>query len=141
MFPSETWGWVSSRISKRQSCLLTFGLGGGEEVEVEQVQADRGAQFAIVLASAQLSAEGARQVEQPAFVPGAVAADLDLDIVAMALGIPGEDVEDDVFAAELAGLDVGTRISTEVMLGRSGRRSLISAHSSSGASAKTRLKT
>jgi hypothetical protein len=53
---------------------LALAVGGDEEIEVEQVQADRGAQFAIIFAAAELSAEGAREVEQPAFVPGAVQA-------------------------------------------------------------------
>ncbi len=87
--------------------LRALGLGGQEEVEVQQVQPHRGAQLLVVLTVGQLRAQGAGQVEEAALVPGAVAAHLHLDIVAVAFGVTGQHIEHDVLAGEFAGFDVG----------------------------------
>ena len=87
--------------------LLLLRRAVGEQVEVQQVNADRRAEGLVVLARPQLLGEHARQIVQPALGPGAGAAYLDLDVVAVAGRIAGQHVEEDVLAAQLLGTDAG----------------------------------
>ena len=59
----------------------------GEQVKIQQVNPDRGAQLAVILTAAQLHTQGAGQIEQAPFVPRAIPPYLYFDCVAVALGV------------------------------------------------------
>jgi hypothetical protein len=63
----------------------------------------------VVLAVQELPGEGARQVVSAAGGPGALGTDLHLDVVELAVGIAGEDVEDDLLPGKILGRDVGVQ--------------------------------
>ena len=82
------------------------GLRGvREEIEVEQVDTDRGFQGFVLPAGAHRLGEGAGQVVHAPCTPRLFTAHLHLDVVAPAVLVLGEDVQHDELAEELGGVD------------------------------------
>ena len=80
-----------------------------EQPEVQQVDGDGRFEACVVLAVQELPGEGAREVVGAAGGPGALGTDLHLDVVELAVGVAGEEVEDDQLAREVLGADFGVQ--------------------------------